>query len=76
LVVGIQMDESEDSEQVPNKPICIVNKVSVYNTHYRKHVHSIRSIRLIYLKTLSVDQVCVAANERMTVNNELERKQA
>jgi len=33
LVVGIQMDESEDSEQVPNKPICMVNKASVYNTH-------------------------------------------
>lgn len=73
MVVGIQMDESEDSEQVPNKPICILNKASVYNTHYRKHVHS---IRLIYLKTLSVDQVCVAANERMRVNKELERKQA
>jgi len=27
----------------------------------------------IYLKMLSVDQVCVAANDRMMVNNELER---
>jgi len=33
------MDESEDSEQVPNKPICIVNKASVYNTHVAWNMH-------------------------------------
>jgi len=39
LVVGIQMDDSEDSEQVPNKPICIVNKASVYNTNVARNMH-------------------------------------
>jgi hypothetical protein len=64
------MDDSEDGEQVPNKPICIGNKASVYNTHCKENAHS---VTLIYLKILSVNQDYIAGNDRMTVNNELDR---
>jgi hypothetical protein len=53
------MDESEDGEQVPNKPMSTGTKASAYTTHYKENVHS---VTLIYLKMLSVTQDDTAVN--------------